>query len=144
MRGRAGRAAWVLAWAGFLVATIALPAHAGEPPQPDQARLRAIVEALASPEFGGRSGAGGEKTASYLIEQFRALKLEPLFDWRIRPADSRQRARHGPGTQRRGPLRGSDPKLRDEWVIVAAHFDHLGVRRGSSTRAQTTMPRASP
>ncbi len=27
-------------------------------------------------------------------------------------------------------LVGSDPKLRDEWVIVAAHFDHLGVRDG--------------
>ena len=27
-------------------------------------------------------------------------------------------------------LRGSDASLRDEWVIVAAHFDHLGVRRG--------------
>ena len=27
-------------------------------------------------------------------------------------------------------LRGSDPKLRDEWVIVAAHFDHLGIRGG--------------
>ena len=27
-------------------------------------------------------------------------------------------------------LRGSDPALRDEWVIVAAHFDHLGVRDG--------------
>ncbi len=27
-------------------------------------------------------------------------------------------------------LRGSDPILRDQWVIVSAHFDHLGIRRG--------------
>ena len=27
-------------------------------------------------------------------------------------------------------LRGRDPKLRDEWVIVSAHFDHLGERGG--------------
>jgi hypothetical protein len=25
-------------------------------------------------------------------------------------------------------LLGSDPALRDEWIVVAAHFDHLGVR----------------
>jgi Zn-dependent M28 family amino/carboxypeptidase len=27
-----------------------------------------------------------------------------------------------------GLLRGSDPKLRDEYVIVSAHYDHIGVR----------------
>ncbi len=30
-----------------------------------------------------------------------------------------------------GFLRGSDPKLRDEYVLVSAHYDHLGVRPGS-------------
>ena len=85
---------------------------------------------LASPEFGGRSGAGGEKTVSYLIEQFRGLELAPLFDGEyVQPIPGKE-----PGTvQGRNVgalLRGSDPKLRDEWVIVAAHFDHLGVRRG--------------
>ncbi|HEU4394993.1 MAG TPA: M20/M25/M40 family metallo-hydrolase [Planctomycetota bacterium] len=29
-----------------------------------------------------------------------------------------------------GVLRGSDPKLRDEWVVVGAHYDHVG--RGHS------------
>ena len=27
-------------------------------------------------------------------------------------------------------LRGSDPELRDQWIILAAHFDHLGIRGG--------------
>ena len=27
-------------------------------------------------------------------------------------------------------LRGSDPTLRDQWIILAAHFDHLGIRGG--------------
>ena len=98
--------------------------------KPDEARLRQVVELLASPEFGGRSGAGGEKTAAYLIEQFRGLKLAPLFDGDyVQPIPGKE-----PGTvQGRNVgalLRGSDPKLRDEWVIVAAHFDHLGVRAG--------------
>ncbi|MDE3196335.1 MAG: M28 family peptidase [Acidobacteriota bacterium] len=29
-----------------------------------------------------------------------------------------------------GVLPGSDPKLRDEYVVVSAHYDHLGVRNG--------------
>src|SRR5207302_3398223 len=99
-------------------------------PHPDQARLRAVVEALASPEFGGRSGAGGEKTTAYLIEQFRRLKLEGLFQGEYTQAipgkEPGTRIGHNVGAL----LRGSDPLLRDQWVIVAAHFDHLGVRGG--------------
>ena len=90
-----------------------------------------MVETLASPEFGGRSGAGGEKTVSYLIDQFRGLKLAPLFEGDYVAADPRQGARHRPGPECRGTACADrTPKLRDEWVIVAAHFDHLGVRGG--------------
>jgi len=106
------------------------PAWSQSPSGPDEARLRQIVERLAAPEFGGRSGEGGEKAASYLADQFRGLKLEPLFDGEfLQPIPGKE-----PGTvQGRNVgarLRGSDPVLRDQWVIVAAHFDHLGVRRG--------------
>jgi Zn-dependent M28 family amino/carboxypeptidase len=99
-------------------------------PQPEQARLREVVETLASPEFGGRSGAGGEKAAAYLIDQFRRLNLRGLFqgDY-IQPIPGRE-----PGTRigrNVGALiQGSDPVLREQCVIVAAHFDHLGVRGG--------------
>jgi hypothetical protein len=100
------------------------------PSGPDTARLKQIVEHLAAPELGGRSGQGGEKAASYLVDQFRGLKLEPLFEGDFaQPIPGKE-----PGTvQGRNVgarLRGSDPVLRDQWVIVAAHFDHLGVRRG--------------
>jgi hypothetical protein len=120
---------WAACFFG-LWAAIARPAPAQQPPQPEQARLRHVVEVLASPEFGGRSGAAVEKTVSYLIEQFRELELAPLFDGGyVQPIAGTE-----PGTvQGRNVgalLRGSDPRLRDEWVIVAAHFDHLGVRRG--------------
>jgi Zn-dependent M28 family amino/carboxypeptidase len=29
-----------------------------------------------------------------------------------------------------GVLRGTDPKLRDEWVVVGAHYDHVGLGQG--------------
>ena len=87
------------------------------------------MELLASPEFGGRSGAGGEKTGAYLTEQFRRLKLEGLFGGefpRIPGKEPGTRIGRNVGAM----LRGSDPMLREQWVIVAAHYDHLGVRGG--------------
>ncbi len=123
------RSFWVVCLFG-LSATIVRPASAQLSPQPEEARLRDVVQVLASPEFGGRSGAGGEKTASYLVDQFRGLELAPLFNGGyVQPIPGNE-----PGTvQGRNVgalLRGSDARLRNEWVIVAAHFDHLGVRQG--------------
>ena len=102
----------------------------GGPPRPEQARLREVVETLASPEFGGRSGAGGEKAAAYLIDQFRgssSSRSSTANTSRRSPARSRAPCS---GRNVGALLRGSDPTLRDQWVIVAAHFDHLGVRGG--------------
>ena len=74
---------------------------------------------------------GGKRRSRILIEQFRALKLGAAVRRRVCPADTRQGARHHSGPQRRcASCAVPTPTLRDEWVIVAAHFDHLGVRRG--------------
>jgi Peptidase family M28 len=119
---RNGRAVLLLVLAADL-------ARAGAP-EPQERRLREEVATLASPAFEGRRGEGGRKAASYLVEAFRALELEPLFD--------REYTQPVPGT---GPgqvlgrnvgarLVGSDPILRDEWIVVSAHFDHLGIMEG--------------
>src|SRR5689334_6454881 len=83
-----------LARFGALVASISLCASAAGPgpaPAPDGAagpsleRLKAHVETLASPGFRGRRGQGdgGGKAARYLVDAFRELGLEPLFDGRF-------------------------------------------------------------
>ena len=56
-----------------------LSVSAQEFPGPEEPRLRQVVTDLASPNFAGRSGAGGQKAAAYLVDRFRTLKLEPLF-----------------------------------------------------------------
>jgi hypothetical protein len=98
--------------------------------EPTEPRLRAVVQQLASPAFEGRSGSGGAKAASYLVDHFRSLKLEPLFDrdfLQVIPGkDAGSVIGHNVGAR----LRGSDPALKEQWVILAAHFDHLGVRNG--------------
>ena len=93
---------------------------------PDEVKLKAHVVTLASPEYQGRRGAGGRKAADYLVEQFQALKLGPLFEGSYDQAFPGKE----PGRNVGAVLRGSDAKLRDEWVVVSAHYDHLGTRGG--------------
>jgi hypothetical protein len=120
------------AWLGLALMLVgAVPgAVLGDDRAPDRARLRAEVERLASPEFQGRRGAGGRKTADHLVDTFRALKLEPLFDGEYTQAIPDREPGRTQGRNVGARLVGSDPELRDEWVIVAAHYDHLGVRNG--------------
>jgi Peptidase family M28 len=127
-RGRSlGVGIALVVWLGAS-ATVAGQTH--ERARPEQERLRAVVETLASPEFGGRSGPAADKSVSYLIEQFRGLGLSPLFEGDyIQPIPGKE-AGTTQGRNVGAILRGSDAKLRDEFVIVAAHFDHLGVRGG--------------
>lgn len=114
-----------------LVLIVSLPNVArSDEPRPDPARLKAHVAKLASPEFGGRRDAGAMKTRAYLVAQFKALGLPPLFaegyEQKVPGVDPKIVAGKNVGAK----LVGSDPKLRDEWVIVSAHYDHLGERDG--------------
>ncbi len=88
------------------------------------------VRDLASPEFAGRSGAGGQKAAAYLVDRFRELKLEPLFENDFRQPIPGKEPLTVIGQNVGARFPGSDPVLKTEWVILAAHFDHLGVRNG--------------
>src|SRR5262245_35876661 len=75
--GRRRRAA-LAAWAAWMIFARYPPVVGQEAaaPRPEPARLYEVVETLASPEFAGRSGAGGEKAAAYLVDRFRRLELE--------------------------------------------------------------------
>ena len=105
---------------------------AGPPPkaEPELTRLRKHIETLASPEYGGRRGEVSAKSRAYLIERFKALGLKPLFDGSFSQEIPDREPGRVMGTNVGATLDGADPKLADEWVIVAAHFDHLGVRDG--------------
>jgi hypothetical protein len=106
------------------------PVGSGEPTRPSENRLRAIVAELASPAYEGRRGAGGVKAGDYLISQFRQLQLEPLFQGKYVQLVPGKEPGSTIGRNVGAVLRSSDPALGDEWVIVAAHFDHLGMRNG--------------
>ena len=90
------------------------------------ASLRANVTYLASDELEGRAtpSRGLDKAADYIAEQFRKAGLQPASEGTffqtapVRGATARNVA---------GVLRGSDPKLRDSYIIVSSHYDHVGL-----------------
>lgn len=66
----------------------------------------------------------GKKSAQWMADQMKAIGLEPVdgesffqrFDWNIAGTKT-------PGFNVAGLMRGTDPKLADEYVIVTAHHD---------------------
>lgn len=99
------------------------------------------VRYLASDVMGGRAnGSDALNTAAdYIAARFRTVGLTPAgdngtffqrFELTAAPPDirgSRPQARNVVAA-----LAGRDPTLRDEWVVIGAHYDHLGLgERGS-------------
>jgi Zn-dependent M28 family amino/carboxypeptidase len=117
--------------------------------------LRAHVAFLSSDLLEGRAtpSRGQEIAAEYIASQFRRAGLEPVGDdgyfqtatfaelnRSLRPNAAGHlkldTASQHPGKIRNvvGLLRGSDPVLRDTYVILSAHYDHLGVAESGIDR----------
>lgn len=94
--------------------------------------LKAHVYRLASPEFQGRRGAGAARAARHMADSLARLKLKPAFGdsfyqpipWLL--AEGKNKEASFVGKNVAAILPGNDPKLKDEWILLTAHFDHLG------------------
>lgn len=99
---------------------------------PDEAL--SYVKFLASDELKGRETGeeGCRLAAEYIAERFRAAGLTPVGDDGTFFQHYTIRARKGRKDTANvvGALVGSDPALKDEVVVVGAHYDHLGQGRG--------------
>jgi hypothetical protein len=95
--------------------------------------VRPHVEFLASPRLEGRGTPRGKQLArDYLCQQFAELQLEPLFGKSgylqdIPGPAGNDGKRSVLGRNIGGWIRGSDPQLCNQFVILSAHYDHLGV-----------------
>ncbi|HLW66657.1 MAG TPA: M20/M25/M40 family metallo-hydrolase [Gemmataceae bacterium] len=96
--------------------------------------LKAHVYRLSSPEFMGRAGPGAARSAKHIAGIFEQLKLKPAFGdsyvqqipWKLKNSDNKEPSIVGQNVA--AILPGSDPQLKDEWILLTAHFDHLGKR----------------
>ncbi|MFC5481028.1 M28 family peptidase [Massilia suwonensis] len=109
------------------------------------ASMRGNLSFLASDALGGRGtpSPGLDIAAEFIAAQFRAAGLEPLgddgyfqtADWNLIDP---KRAKNPPSTPAApvkvrnvvGVLRGSDPVLKDSYILVTAHYDHVGTKTG--------------
>lgn len=96
--------------------------------------VRGHIEYLASPALRGRRGEDARRAADYIRRHFDQCGLQPLFDgewFQEIPGAADDDGRTAIlGRNVAGWIPGSDPALRDQFVIVSAHYDHLGMRDG--------------
>lgn len=126
-----------------LVALLAVAAcHAGSPRSaalgpstPDTARIRQDVAYLASDALEGRGTGtpGNDSAAAFIARRFRSFGLTAPAPGFLQPFEARPAAaaQHGLGaslpTQNVVALiPGRDRALRGQYVVLGAHFDHLG------------------
>lgn len=82
------------------------------------------LQYLTSDELEGRdSGTVGiEKAANYLENQFKEVGIKPFFKTYKDTLTNFQPAAYNVV----GVIEGTDPKLKNEFVILGAHYDHIG------------------
>ena len=96
-------------------------------------RLEKHLYTLASDSLRGREAGSpdGKKAAEYILAQWREMGLTATlmpFHLPVKPqyeADAEDNF-----TNIVGIIEGSDPVLKNEYIVVGAHYDHLGVKSG--------------
>ena len=150
------------AWLALVVATSACQsAHTGPRAAlaPDSLAIRRDIFYLASDALAGRltGTPGNDSAAAYIARRYAALGLRPISDGYLQRFVARPPSHAGPSpslpTQNVfAVLPGRDPALRGEYIVIGAHFDHLGtstdgaldpdvkgaVRRGADDNASGT------
>lgn len=99
--------------------------------------MKEFVGYLAGDELEGRGTgtAGNEKAGEYIAEVFKKAGLKPVGDKNAKDEPTYFQAfKAGKKNARNvlGLLEGSDPKLKDQIVVVGGHYDHLGRGRDAS------------
>jgi len=93
---------------------------------PEQVKEHVYI--LASDSLLGR-GFGtpqGLVAASYIADQFKNAGIEALDGKYLHPFIARKGILNIPGNNVIGLVRGKNPELKDEYIVLGAHYDHLG------------------
>lgn len=98
------------------------------------AEIRPHIEYLASPDREGRDDWGKIESRDYIISEFKRFEIQPLFDGEfiqvVPKFGDNSKDPLVVGQNVGGFIPGTDEDLKQEWIIINAHYDHLGVRRG--------------
>ena len=121
--------------ASACTATVQSPAPAHGVALADSSAIRADIAYLADDRLEGRltGTAGNDSAAAYIARRYASLRLQAPYPGYIqnfvaRPAAAAHRGdTAGLKTQNVvAILRGSSPSLAGRYIVIGAHFDHLG------------------
>lgn len=97
----------------------------------DREQVLADVRILSADDMEGRGAGtpGGERARAYVVGRFEALGLTPPASGRLQPFNrADRRGRTVAGANVLGVIRGT--RTPDRWIVVSAHYDHVGVQNG--------------
>jgi hypothetical protein len=100
-------------------------------------RLRKHVYTLASDEFGGRRGEAAARTIDHIERHFEKAGLKPAFAQSFRQPVVQASSGKEIGTNLAATIEGTDPVLKNEWIILSAHWDHLGRQAAETGKVRT-------
>lgn len=94
-----------------------------------RARLEKHLYYLASDSLHGREAGSedGVKARAYILEQWNEIGIEPFFAEGFEMPFSRNGLSMANLV---GVIPGNDPLLKDEYIVLGAHFDHIGYKNG--------------
>jgi aminopeptidase YwaD len=102
--------------------------------QPDSLAIRRDINYLASVPLAGRltGTSGNDSAAAYLGRRYASLGLRPAAPMYLQHFVARPPAHNGPGASLPTQnvvaiLPGTDSKLAGQYIVIGAHFDHLGL-----------------
>ena len=111
--------------------------------------LKNYVDVLADDTFEGReTGSRGVRAAgNYVLKEVEKLGATPIGE-----GGSYVQSFHAASRNILGLVEGSDPRLKDQYIVIGAHYDHVGFGnrarsprgRTRSTTGPTIMPPARP
>lgn len=110
----------------FLLLSLLLPGLKAQ--HADAGRLEEAVTYLASDAMMGRGfgSAEGRMASLYVRDRFAEVGVAPLVDGYFQEFSHRTSVLNITGYNVAGIIEGSDPDLKDEFIILGAHYDHVG------------------
>ena len=104
------------------------------------ARLKKDLAVLAGPEMAGRGNGqeGLEKAVKYLLDTYKKMGLNPQKQpFQRRMGNTQNNASDTQFNNVIVVIKGSDPELCKEHIVIGAHLDHLGTRPGQGDAKPT-------
>lgn len=98
-----------------------------------QKRLKKHLYTLAADSLRGREAGtdDGRRAANYILSQWQQMGLKPMFGDSYRmpfSLSSKQPNSNGDYCNLVAVIEGNDPVMKNEYIVLGAHYDHVGVK----------------